>query len=168
MKIYTIAFLLCISTSIFSQSINIDSVLYLYFDKNLHHKIEHKPKYHNIQNKIVNPEDFYAFKGDYNLYAGYPVEFYSIDKSQSKVINKKELKRLNVYTIDELKFFLLSNYPERDPSLYDSSKVETIPTRLDPKGSISFWKKIKHIYLIEPYSKNKVSITEVRLEVNIE
>jgi hypothetical protein len=148
-----------------------DTILYLYFDEHVHLKIEHKPKYHSIEKKIVDPENLYSFKGEYYLYGGHPIDFYTVNKVNARSINKSELKKINVATIDQLKSFLKENYTERKPEAYlplDPLSYGSFGP--DPQGSASYWNQLKHIYFVEKddSKKNKYVITEVRLEVIIQ
>jgi hypothetical protein len=176
------------STLSFSQPNKRDTTLYLLFDKGsnptstnlsngtkilsfsngFYFKIEHTPGYSKVENKIISPEHFYSFR-NYHLYRGYPLEFRSINKANSITISYKELKKINVVDIEQLSVFLKSNYKERRPEEYlDSNEIYTEPTPPDPLGSISYWNKIKHIYLVEKSKKNKATVTEVNLNIAIE
>lgn len=128
-----------------------DTTLYLFFDKNNNYKIEHSPKYHQIEKKIVDPEDFYCFEG-YNLYDGYPLNFYSIDKARDTFLTSTDLARLKVFQIEQVKNFLQKEFAVGNSNFH---------------GTAPYWNKLKHIYLVEK-SMDKYKLTEVRLHVDIE
>jgi hypothetical protein len=177
------------SSTGYAQLSKTDTLLYLYFDKgtnpdvtNLpngaqmlsfsnggYFKIEHTSGFSKAENKIINPENFYSFR-DYYLYRGYPLQFRTINKANSITISCKELKKINLVEIEQLSVFLKSNYMERRPEEYlDSKEIYTEPTPPDPLGSISYWDRLKHIYIVEINKKEKTAtITEVRFDIQIE
>ncbi|MCU0367981.1 MAG: hypothetical protein MUF39_04025 [Cyclobacteriaceae bacterium] len=173
----------------YAQVLKSDTLLYLYFDKGsspavtnisngaqmlsfsngVYFKIEHTSGFSKAENRIINPENLYSFH-DYYLYRGYPIAFRSINKASSITIPCKKLKKINVVEIEELSVFLKSNYKERRPEEYlDSKEIYTEPTPPDPLGSISYWDRLKHIYMVEINKKEKTAtITEVRFDIQIE
>lgn len=142
-----------LARSLFAQQApKIDSILYLFFDENEHLKIPDinavDPITHDIQ-----PESFYALRGKFHLYDGHPLKFISIRKEKSDTIAIKDLRQYHIITPEELKEHIVKNYKKGYVG-YDGS---------------DYFDRLKHIYLVEKdEEKGVASITEVRLDINIE
>ncbi len=198
MKISILIFFLLSSWFISeAQLLKADTVLYLHFDKGkLSVEKKHKHgilrvyengtlrKYESscdvdsAKGKIVCPPDTYIFHGikyhgsiDDLEFTGLTYDGYN--KKESLEIERKSLVVANTVKIGELEKFLQLNYKERNPKEYIpelNNGVEIVPTPPDPIGVISFWGKLKHIYIVEkhPKNRNKLFITEVLKTENVE
>jgi len=174
-----------------------DTVLYLHFEKGTHSvETKHKhgvsriykngnlTKFERSRNtnftasNVVSPPDTYIFHGiEYNgeihnlEFTGLTYDGYN--KKESLEIERKSLVVANTVKIGELEKFLQLNYKERNPKEYIpelNNGVEIVPTPPDPIGVISFWGKLKHIYIVEKHPRNrkKLFITEVLKTENVE
>lgn len=142
-----------LARSLFAQQApKIDSILYLFFDEQEHLKIPNinavDPTTHEIQ-----PESYYALRGKYHLYDGHPLKFISFRKEQSDTIAIKDLRQYNIITPEELREHIIKNYKKRYVGYYGAD----------------YFNHLKHIYLVEKdEEKGVATITEVRLDINIE
>jgi hypothetical protein len=198
MKKITLLILLGLSSQVFSQTLpsqrgnlltKSDSVLYIYFEKGnnpnimeykhttvriykngIYEKTEKDCGYHKILEKMVCPPPLYSI--DIFTFIGKTIDGYNV--KQFETFKRRELKKINVITINELKEFLKENYVERNPKEYIPSGLH--PDNIggswgpDPSGSVSYWNQLKNIYIVEPNPgrKNYYTLTEVRQKVDIE
>ena len=112
-----------------------------------------------LERKILNPDSYYigntAFDG--KTKDGY-------NRVPSKTISLRELRKYPVVTWEEVLTFVKTNYKERRVEEYAPDDVNTVPGPADPLGSINFWSKIRHVYMVEKDKKKKVAIlTEVTI-----
>jgi hypothetical protein len=196
MKLLFVVFILLNPILGYSQLSTGDTTLYVFFEKGINPKVQivgdnvglirsySNHIYFKIENSVSNPQDFhsefrplpqnlYVFRGEYNLYGGYSMKFYTLDNTNPKVMSKKELKNYKVVTIDAIKAFLKENYVERKQEEYLSPGVDPLMISdlgPDPEGSASFWDQMKAIFMVEPHpeKKNQFLLYEVRLKVDIE
>lgn len=125
-----------------------DTVLYLLFERG---QLTYKGE-RSIYPMGVQMENTYAFH-DSNLYYGYPLDFISVNRKEAKRIPIEDLGSYNVVTIGQLKDFISKNYRQAYVG-YDGS---------------DYFDGLKHIYLVEKdEEKGVATITEVRLDINIE
>lgn len=130
-----------------------DTVLYLIFDSEKHHKYDHKAV-DPVTIKEKWEWEYSYLTREAHLYDGYPLRFISFRKEQSDTIRLTELnQRYNTVSFNQLYQFISQNY-RRGYVGYQAAE---------------YFKNLKEIHLVEIDRKQQLAvITPVRLDVTIE
>ncbi|WP_210463614.1 hypothetical protein [Rufibacter roseolus] len=103
------------------------------------------------EEKLDRQETSYAFSGA--LYDEFPIEFISYKRElNTKIISGRELKRLPVVTIDQLREFIAASFPKFYGG-YDSG---------------AYFGKLRKIYIVEHINRRKATVTEVIFNITRE